>query len=221
MFVRPSSVLLIAALACCWPIAPASADTINSSSDHSLAGAQVVNFTGELVGSYSSRAFGNLTIIGVGGNFRISSNFAGQFNSTGLHVDNNEGGTTRLDLVFADPVSAFGFNFGASDFASTLTAYSDADRTAHYEDSIIPRTFMSNAGDFFGIKTSDGSALIRSASLTMAAGDYILLDNITLNQQDAVPVPLPAAAWSGIALFGVVGGRRLLRCRKIALPVGA
>ncbi len=48
----------------------------------------------------------------------------------------------------------------------------------------------------------------------MSGFDWILLDNVTFNEQDAVsPVPLPAAAWGGMALFGVLGGKRLLRRR--------
>ena len=145
---------------------------------------------------------------------RIASTFAGSYNTNGSrYLDNNEGRTNGIRFDFDDPISAFAFNFGASDVVWTLSAYSVSGSLL--ESRSIDPTRGGNNGAYFGL----ADAGISYALLTSAGNDYIMLDNFTYAGQaasggaPASEVPEPGSlALLGIGLAGAwVATRRAQR----------
>jgi len=181
----------------------------NPASDPALAGGTQVTFSGLTNGSYPSLDLGAVTISGVGGNVNIDTTYAGQYNTTGTYLDNNQGSTTDLLFTFDSAVSAFGFNLGAHDSSWTITAYNGATLLDTFTFGAIGG---SNAGEYYGLSVPG----ITSAHLsTTDSYDWILLDNFTFvtgGTSSGVPEP---TTWAMMLVgFGAVGFS--LRRRKPA-----
>ena len=181
--------------------------TGDAGTDPLFADATFVGFEGTATGSYSQLTFGDLTIDGIDGPFRIGSTFAGNYNGRGtVYLDNNGGSTSGLSFTFATEVSAFAFNFGASDDSWTVTAFDAIGNVI--ETAAAPIVNASNAGDYIGIS----AAGIASFTLTTTgADDYVFVDDIVFNSGASVaPVPLPAGL---PLLLAGLGGLALTRRR--------
>jgi hypothetical protein len=198
---RKMKKIILAGLLLLGSVAMANASYINSSSDTTLSGSAIIDFNNQIIGSYSSLNISGVTFSG-SGSIAIDNMFGGQYNSTGLYLQNNSGNTLTLNFLFSDPISAFGFNFGASDnnynigdSPWTLTAYGTGNTLL--ESYTLPDTWSSNSGDFFGIARN---GIVR-AELSTQNFDYILLDNFKYVSSDdgAAPVPEPGT----IALLGL------------------
>lgn len=158
------------------------ASPVTSEADPALADATLVDFESETVGTYYAYQGGYTTLVGnvnlYAARLYIEADprFAGLYNTRGAKYLTNGAPTRGFNFTFASPVSAFGFNFGASDVAWTLTAY-DANDTV-IETVIIPPTFSSNAGNFFGVAAPG----IASATLSQGPGirtaDVVFVDNL-------------------------------------------
>lgn len=72
-----------------------------------------------------------------------------------------------------------------------------------------------NATPTFQTFNFDGSWTNLTA-VTFRQSSYAVYDNIRLDVA-AAPVPLPAAAWGGMALFGLIGAKRLRRRASTAV----
>lgn len=164
--------------------AVASADTLsglgNPNTNPSLAGGTVINFDSGPTGLFNAITFGNTTFTGIGAPVNIGPDFNGSFNTRGVNSMFNGfdfvPASFRFD--FANPVSAFGFNWGAADNTWVMNAYNSAG--VLLETFAVPGTFSSNAGEYFGI-AADG---IKYATITdqknkFAEGDYVFIDNFT------------------------------------------
>jgi len=109
------------------------------SSDALLTGATVVDFTSLTAGIYTSLTTGNVTFGGGGGSFVITNNLGGDYNTQGRNLQNlhGQGSTTILDFTFASPVSAFGFNFGASNEDWSLAIYEQHYREPNSQPDLV------------------------------------------------------------------------------------
>lgn len=145
-------------------------------------------------GNYQSYSESGLTISGP---VRVANEFPNAFNTTGTYLENNRGGTPSLTFSFAQPVSAFAFNFGGTDMIWMLSAFSGS--TLLETLAIFP-TLGSNNKDYFGLSGSN----ITSATL-VGAGDWVFIDNFTLNSAVAGAVPEPGAWGMMILGFGAIG----------------
>lgn len=181
------NLLVIAGLACGLGITSVAQASLISglgapSSDAALVGGTVVDFTAETTGTYTSLTVGDVTFSsGSADTFVITDSLGGSYNTTGRNLQNLQvnGSTSVLNFVFASTVSAFGFNFGASNEDWSLEALDSSNSVL--ESYILPQTWFSNAGDYFGIVAS-GIASVRLTQLTHvndAGTDWILLDNFT------------------------------------------
>ncbi|OYU99252.1 MAG: hypothetical protein CFE45_13625 [Burkholderiales bacterium PBB5] len=154
--------------------------------------------------NYSSLTSGGVTFSGVGGSVRVSSSYAGDYNGRGAaYLDNNAGSTNSLRFDFNSPLSAFAFNWGASDVSWLLSAF-DASGTL-LESMTTPITNASNAGNYIGIAHSG----IKYATLTASSGgDWVFVDNF-VTAAAGTTVPEPASlALVALALGGMVASRR-------------
>ena len=153
-------------------------------------------------GTYASVVSGDLTVSGIGGDIRVANDYPDQYNGRGAaYLDNDAGSTSGFRFDFTNLVSAFAFNWGASDVSWTLSAF---DATGHLLESVVtPITNGSNAGDFIGL----AHAGMKYATLVSNGGsDWVFVDNVSFA---AAAVPEPASiALLGLGFAGVVALRR-------------
>jgi hypothetical protein len=177
---------------------------ITSASDPALSGASIINFENQTAGIYGSLTIDNVTFTANNNHLQIDGYFAGNYNTTGrLYLDNgtysNEG-FSSMTFTFSGAVSAFGFNWGASNESWVLNAYDASNNLL--ESFALPITLSSNAGEFYGL----ADAGIAYATLSNTSGyDWIFIDNF----KSTAAVPLPAGLWLlGTGLFGLLGIRQ-------------
>jgi hypothetical protein len=185
---------------------PAYGSFISSSADSTLSGSALIDFEAQASGSFTSLTIGNVT-------FSTSSNqvgyidsaYAGDYNTTGQSLKNSyeSNAFSSLRISFASAVSAFGFNWGASDQPWQLRAYDSGNNLL--EGWTMPTTSSSNAGDFYGISYAGITYAILD---TTSVGDYIFVDNFRYAPA-SVGVPEPTTMLLlGLGLVGLAGFRK-------------
>jgi hypothetical protein len=207
---------VIAILGCA--ASPAAAQSfISSSGDAALAGATTETFGSVAQGSYANLPLGGVTLTG-NDTLYVESTYAGDYNSTGNYLANRLDGFNSLTFSFVSPVTAFGFNWGASNESWILSAYDASDALiASYS---VPESQYSNAGDFYGIAASGiARGVLTQTSFNFDPVDYVLIDNLRYVAGDLGAVPEPES-WALMLLgFGVVGGAMRSAKRRQALRV--
>lgn len=185
----------------------ASAAIITSSGDPALTGATVIDFEAIALGTYAALVVGDVTFTAQDNHLRISADYAGSYNTIGRSLDNGTyaaEGFNALRIDFASPTSAFGFNWGASDYAWTLYAYdSGSTLLGTYA---LPITMASNAGEFVGLAVPGISYAV--LDLDGTTYDWVFVDNFA----HAAPVPEPGTLLLlGGGVLGLIGSRRKAR----------
>jgi PEP-CTERM motif len=189
---------------------------ITSASDPSLAAGQVITFDTETIGTYTTYIttdpHNNAMIQSLDGiPFRISADYAGQFNNPGQAIENGTYSTGfTANLKFSGPsggtANAFGFNWGGADTIWTLTAYDISGNVlASYQ---LPTTGSSNNGEFYGIAATGINYVILSAGST--TDDWVFIDNIEVGTGagGGTSVPEPTTMLLlGLGLAGVAVAR--------------
>lgn len=183
------------------------------SSDAAFAGGSAtLDFESVTMGTYTSVVVGDVTITtGTASATTLYitdqitvGNPGGVYNATGRYLTHlfTMNIVTGFRFDFANPVSAFAFNLGATDYSLswTLTAY-DSAGTVLDTYAPLPETGLSNAGDYFGLAASGISYVT-----LMGWNDVILIDNFT--HSTAVPEPA-SLLLLGSGLFGFGLFRRM------------
>ncbi|MGZ9709896.1 PEP-CTERM sorting domain-containing protein [Glaciimonas sp. GNP009] len=163
-----------------------------------------ITFDDQSDATFSSLSTGGVTFSGVGGSLRTNNDYHSNYNGRGTrYLDNNAGATSSIKFAFAAPVSAFAFNWGASDDVWTLTAFNSLN--AAIESFVLPITHGSNAGDYVGLADADISY---ATLITSTSYDFIFIDNFTV-AAGATNVPEPTSiALLGLGLMGFAAARR-------------
>jgi hypothetical protein len=190
--------LMSLAMAMMIPVSTVNAALISSASDASLAGANVIDFTGTALGVYTAITVEDVTFTAANAHLQIDNTYQA-YNQQGIYLDNgtyNDNGFSSLRLDFAGGTDAFGFTWGmAESFATwTLAAY-DASNTL-IESYILPSTGASSAGEFYGISAAGASYATLSWS---GSYDWVAIDNVTYTHENTAAVPEPGT----LALFGL------------------
>ncbi len=184
---------------------------ISSSADPALAGYSPITFEPPVpLGTYTTLAIGPVTFTAVDHNLSIGNYYAGQFNTTGSQYLDNESysanGFNTMEVSFASPVHAVGFNFGASDTQWSLNAYNASNTLL--ESDLLPITNGGNSGTFVGIAQPGISYVMLVNDNAGSFGyDWIFVDNFYPAGSSTVPLP-PSMLLFGSGLLGLVGWRR-------------
>ncbi len=182
------------------PTQKAHALIITSMSDPALTGATLIDFESQTNQfGLTSITIGNVEFVAVENFFNINDIFGNVFNKTGRYMENTISGFSNLTINFTNPVSAFGFNFGASDFTWSLRANL---ASGDVLDQTIPILLSSNAGDFFGFSAPNivSATLSQDFPIPNLPTDYILFDNFKYVEQAGGNGVIPEPAT--MLLFG-------------------
>ena len=188
----------------------ANADLITSSADSSLSGSTLIDFNAETHGTFDSRSFDSGAVTFAGPGMTVQSQYCGasgdgQYGGGGNCIGTPLG--TSFSIVFADPVSAFGFSWGAADQAWTMNVYGAG---GLLESLSIAAQVYPHRG-FIGSNGSAGN--ITSVYMSASSFDYILLDDFQYKSGSTSSVPEPGT----LALLGIgLAGMGLMRRRKKA-----
>lgn len=182
----------------------ASASFITSSSDSALAGANVIDFEDQTIGTYTSLTVDDVTFTAVDNHLQIDNSYQ-QYNQSGIYLDNgtySDNGFGTLNIEIAGGTDAFGFTWGMAESFATweLSAYDGSDNLI--EAYVLPSTQSSNLGEFFGI----AAANIAYATLSWTGDyDWIAIDNFSYTSS------IPEPATLGLLTLGLLG---LGMCRR-------
>jgi len=154
-------------------------DFLTSDTAFALAGATVIDFSNVTAGTYTDPLeYQGVTFDPGPRYFEVTTEYSGRYNMVGLHLQNYIGGFRRLEITFENgPVTAFGFDWGASNAVWTMTGYDIAgDAVASYE---LP--ILGAGGGFFGITGTPMFKVVIEQQLenTGLWTDWILLDDFS------------------------------------------
>jgi hypothetical protein len=194
----------------------AGASQISSSSDPSLSGATLIDFSSQPLGVFTSLSIGNV-ILSTSNNQvgYVTDAWGGSYNATGRSMENqnNSNSFNFLRFDFSTPVNAFGFNMGASNEDWILRAYNSSNSLL--EAFTLPQTWYSNAGEFYGIANPNiaYATLTQVTSVNEPGGiDHIIMDNFKYVTGQINSVPEPATMLLlGSGLLGLLGFRRKIK----------
>jgi hypothetical protein len=185
----------------------ANADLITSSADAALAGATVIDFEDQTMGTYASITIRDVTFTANDNHLMIDDTYQ-MYNQQGIYLDNgtySNNGFASMTIDFGIEATAFGFIWGMAESWQpwNLIAYDASNNVL--ETHALPSTGPSSAGEFYGIAAAgiDHAVLIA----TNPAYDWIAVDNFTYSV-----VPVPAAVLLGMLGLSVAG----VKLRKFA-----
>jgi len=178
------------------------ATIITSSLDAALSGATVIDFNGEADGTnFMNASVGALTVLSNANTLRFDDDWATQFGTTGIALETRSGGAADdLELVFAVPVTAFGFDITALDIDLTMNLF---DAMNNLIDSFTIANQPGQGLTGFNRRSYTGASsatpIARVQLMLAAQHDWFLVDNV------AMVAAVPEAATGLLLAAGILG----------------
>jgi hypothetical protein len=181
--------------------------------DVRLVGATLIDFESVVPGKYTVLDMGGVVFsTPIAGQYMyLQTDYSGQYNTQGMSIQNTYAADAfgLIRFSFTSFVSAFAFNWGASDDQWTLTAY---DVFHNALATVLPPITRGANDGFTGLAW--GSPLIAYAELSGPSSDYIFIDDFRFVAADVIPVPEPLSLV--LTLTGLGGVLAASRRRRIA-----
>jgi hypothetical protein len=153
----------------------------------------IITFDSGPIGQFNSAVFGNVKFSGLDGPLDVTPNYITQYNTTGVNSLQSGQVTNpilpgKIEFVFAIPVGAAAFNWGAADNAWLMEAFDPANNLL--ESHIITLPYSgTNAGEYFGVlNTNIARILLTDQKDNYPLGDHVFIDDFT-SSVDTVPEP--------------------------------
>jgi hypothetical protein len=161
-----------------------------------IGGGELITFDG-LQGNYNSLVTSGVTFTS-SGPFSIDTSYSGSYNTTGVHLTDQDSASFTFD--FTNTVTNFAFVHGATDYVTTITGWNGGNIVESHN---FQNSNASNDGMFVGLSNNSG---FTHATLTMSSSDYIFIDNFSYSAT-SVPEPL-SIALLGLGLAGIGFSRK-------------
>ncbi|MCP5058136.1 MAG: hypothetical protein GY937_15630 [bacterium] len=194
------------------------ATIITSSLDAALSGATVIDFDGEADGTdFMSASVGALTMLSNANTLRFDDDWAVQFGTTGIALETRSGGAADdLELVFAAPVTAFGFDITALDIDLTMNLFDAMDNLIDsFTIANQPGQGLTGFNRRGYAGASSATPIARVQLMNATQHDWFLVDNVAMVAAvpEAATGVLLATGMIGLALAGSGGPLGIRRTR--------
>ncbi|MCP3985006.1 MAG: hypothetical protein GY723_11490 [bacterium] len=178
------------------------ATIITSSLDAALSGATLIDLDGEPDGTdFVNTSVSGLTVLSNANTLRFDDDWASQFGTTGIALETRSGGAADdLELIFAAPVTAFGFDINALDIDLTMILFDAMDNVIDsFTIANQPGLGLSGFNRRGYAGASSVAPIARVQLVNATQHDWFLIDNI------ALVTAVPEAATSVLLATGLIG----------------